>query len=231
MNESPISPFMAFLNAQRSFSAALKDSSNPYFKSKYADLNSVWEAVHEALHANGLTITQPIRINDAGQTVVITNVRYQNGELVETSECPVLCKSPNDPQAMGSAITYARRYSLASILGIVTTDDDGESAVNRKADYTYESSTQHVTNNAYESSTQHVRSNAYESSTQHVRSNDDWSDTIEGLMTVEDLNECKKRIGAAKLNKDKFTLVWNNLTKRAKSIGATYDKENKLFTI
>lgn len=206
MNDS-ISPFMAFLNAQRSFSAALKDSSNPYFKSKYADLNSVWEAVHEALHANGLTITQPIRINDAGQTVVITNVRYQNGELVETSECPVLCKSPNDPQAMGSAITYARRYSLASILGIVTTDDDGESAVNRKADYTYESSTQ------------------------HVKSNDDWLDTIEGLMTVEDLNECKKRIGAAKLDKDKFTLVWNNLTKRGKSIGATYDKENKLFTI
>ena len=209
MDQSTITPFLAFLNAQRSFSAAVKDSANPYFKSKYADLASVWEAAHEALHANGLTVMQPIRINEAGHTVVITNVRYQTGELIETSEYPVLCKAPNDPQAMGSAITYARRYSLASILGIVTADDDGEAAMSRESG-----------NKEY--------TPAKISTASPVN---DWSDTIEGLMTVDDLNQCKKRIGAAKLDNDAFKSVWSSLTKRAKSIGATYDKDTKVFTI
>lgn len=208
METNSSTPFIAFLNAQRSFSAAIKDSANPYFKSKYADLASVWDAAHEALHANGITVMQPIRINEAGQTIVMTNVRYQDGTLIESSECPVLCKAPNDPQAMGSAITYARRYSLAAILGIVTTDDDGEAAMSRNG--------QEV-NKALEPA-----------------KNDDglligWRDSIQGLMHVDDLNRCKKEIANAKLTDAAFRVVWGELTKRAKALGAAYDKEKKTF--
>lgn len=219
--ESPttIAPFLAFLHAQRSFSAALKDSANPYFKSKYADLSSVWGAAHEALHANGLTVMQPIRINEAGQTVVITNVRYQNGELIETSECPVLCKSPNDPQAMGSAITYARRYSLAAILGIVTTDDDGEAAMSRTVTTKEDTKAKETTYYAPEPPSSHDEETLLT-----------WQDSINGLVDVADLNRCKKEIATAKLGDALFPKVWGKLTKRAKQIGATYDTTKKVFT-
>lgn len=126
-----INEIAAALNkAQAQMMGATKDAKNPFFKSKYATLNSVWEAVKDAVLANGLTVLQPITMNGT-QPVVKTTVMHTSGQFI-TSECPVVCAKQNDPQALGSAITYARRYSLASMLGVMTDeDDDAERAMNR----------------------------------------------------------------------------------------------------
>ncbi|WP_018622048.1 ERF family protein [Spirosoma luteum] len=119
--------FEAFSKAQSQFRSAIKDAANPFFKSKYADLSSIWEAVKAGLSENGLMVTQPIRVTESGIQVE-TIIRYKDGTIIESCHCPVFCKVQNDAQAMGSAITYARRYSLASILCIVTDDDDANGA-------------------------------------------------------------------------------------------------------
>lgn len=121
----------ALLKAQTEIMTAGKDAKNPFFKSKYATLNSVWEAVKEPLHDNELSLLQPISIEN-NQPVVKTILLHTSGEMI-TSDCPIICAKQNDPQALGSAITYARRYSMASLLGVMTDeDDDGEKAMNRK---------------------------------------------------------------------------------------------------
>lgn len=116
----------SLLKAQTEFMTATKDAKNPFFKSKYATLNSVWEAVANALHNNGLICLQPI-VDNKVHTVII----HTSGQYI-TSECPIVCAKQNDPQALGSAITYSRRYALASMLGVMTDeDDDAESAMAR----------------------------------------------------------------------------------------------------
>lgn len=118
---------VALNKAQSDFMVAKKDAKNPFFKSKYATLNSVYEAVAPALLSNGFTIIQPIVDNNVETTLV-----HASGQFI-TSSCPIVCAKQNDPQAMGSAITYARRYSLASLLGVMTDeDDDGEKAMGRQ---------------------------------------------------------------------------------------------------
>lgn len=116
----------SLLKAQTEFMTATKDAKNPFFKSKYATLNSVWEAVANALHNNGLICLQPI-VDNKVHTVII----HTSGQYI-ISECPIVCAKQNDPQALGSAITYSRRYALASMLGVMTDeDDDAESAMAR----------------------------------------------------------------------------------------------------
>lgn len=120
----------ALVKAQAKFMGAAKDAKNPFFKSTYATLNAVWEAVAPALTEAGLTVIQPIVYID-GSAFVRTTVIHTSGQFI-TSECPIVCARQNDPQALGSAITYARRYSLASMLGVMTCeDDDAEKAMNR----------------------------------------------------------------------------------------------------
>lgn len=128
-NSEQINELAVALNkAQADFMVAKKDAKNPFFKSKYATLNAVYEAVAEALLKNGLSVIQPI-VGDAVETTII----HTSGQFI-TSSCPIVCAKQNDPQAMGSAITYARRYSLASLLGVMTDeDDDGEKAMARAA--------------------------------------------------------------------------------------------------
>lgn len=128
-NSEQINELAVALNkAQADFMVAKKDAKNPFFKSKYATLNAVYEAVAEALLKNGLSVIQPI-VGDAVETTII----HTSGQFI-TSSCPIVCAKQNDPQAMGSAITYARRYSLASLLGVMTDeDDDGEKAMARPA--------------------------------------------------------------------------------------------------
>lgn len=115
----------ALLNAQRQIIGAKKESENPYFKSKYADLPSVIEACKGALNDNEITVLQPIN-----GSVVETILIHVSGEWI-SSETNIVCKAPNDPQAYGSAITYARRYGLQSMVLMPAEDDDGEGAMNR----------------------------------------------------------------------------------------------------
>lgn len=105
---------------------ALLDKTNPFFKSKYADLSSVWSVAREPLTENGLSVVQVMANGDSGDPIVITQLMHVSGQWIRGKlEIPMPKK---DPQAMGSCITYGRRYSLCSILGICPDDDDGNYA-------------------------------------------------------------------------------------------------------
>ena len=121
----------ALAKAQSQISGALKDAANPFFKSKYADLESVWQACRKPLTDNGLSVTQTSRYTQDG-LMLVTTLMHTSGEWI-AGEMPVLVKD-NSPQAQGSGLTYARRYALAAIVGIYQTDDDGEAAQGRKPD-------------------------------------------------------------------------------------------------
>lgn len=119
----------ALSKAQGEMQAAIKDSINPFFKSKYADLGSVWDAARPVLTKNGLCIMQTTDM--VGEKVVmVTTLAHTSGQWVK-SYLP-LNPSKNDSQGMGAAITYLRRYSLSALVGVVCDDDDdGETAVGR----------------------------------------------------------------------------------------------------
>lgn len=117
--------FAALAAAQMQMGKALKDSSNPAFKSKYADLASVMDACMAALNGNGIAVFQPT-VDDEGGRYVKTILAHVSGE---TLECRVpLIVQKNDMQGYGSAVTYARRYGLMSMAGIAPEDDDGNAA-------------------------------------------------------------------------------------------------------
>lgn len=120
----------ALLAAQKEMGNAVKDSINPYFKSKFADLNSVREAVTPALHANGISILQLNVSSDVGRSFVRTTLLHESGEFI-CSDTEILCSKANDAQAQGSAISYARRYGLSSMLSIGADDNDGETTMVR----------------------------------------------------------------------------------------------------
>jgi hypothetical protein len=116
----------ALASAQSEMGKALKDSQNPHFKSKYADLASVCAACMPALNANGIAVIQPIIEGEAGRSVV-TRFIHASGETLECGIPLILGK--NDMQGLGSAMTYARRYGLMALAGIAPEDDDGNAAV------------------------------------------------------------------------------------------------------
>ena len=117
--------------AQSKMRPAVKDKENPFFKSTYADLASVWESCRVPLTENGLSVVQLPTLS-AGKMVLITILMHSSGQYIR-GEYPVV-PLKTDPQGIGSALTYARRYSLAAMIGASTgeEDDDGESAEGRK---------------------------------------------------------------------------------------------------
>lgn len=120
----------ALSKAQADITGALKDSSNPFFKSKYADLASCWDACRKQLAANNLAVIQTVYVHwDKDESVLITTLAHSSGEWIR-SELPIRAKDAS-PQAQGSAITYARRYALAAIVGLAQIDDDAEAAQGR----------------------------------------------------------------------------------------------------
>jgi hypothetical protein len=115
---------LAIVQGQLTF--AKKDSKNPFFKSNYADLESVWDACRELLSANGLAIMQFPGDYVDGNMTLTTVMTHSSGEWVaQNMSLPV---SKPDAQGAGSAITYMRRYALAAIVGVVQADDDGNEA-------------------------------------------------------------------------------------------------------
>ena len=106
-----------------------EDSENPFYKSKYGDLTSVWAACRKPLTDAGLSVVQTLTGNGDGSVVIITTLMHNSGEWIRGSLPVKPVKA--DPQALGSAITYGRRYSLAAIVGIAPEDDDAESAMSR----------------------------------------------------------------------------------------------------
>ena len=116
----------ALLKAQSEMSNPKKGSTNPYFKSKYADLNSIREAVIPVLNANGISVLQPTFTVD-NKNFVKTILLHESGEFLE-SLTEIIFVKQNDAQAQGSGISYARRYALQSFVCIGADDDDGEKA-------------------------------------------------------------------------------------------------------
>ena len=117
----------AFVKAQKAFGPALKTSTNPHFKSKYADLAACIEAVIDALNDNGIALVQQSHHCEDG-VIVETLFIHESGEVISGGKFHVVA-SKQDPQGYGSAMTYARRYSLQAACGIAPEDDDGNRAV------------------------------------------------------------------------------------------------------
>lgn len=117
----------ALAKAQAMIKAAEKNSVNPHFRNRYADLEACFEACREALAKNGLAVLQPPKAS--GQAVTVTTVLvHESGEWI--AEALTMKAQQDTPQAIGSAITYARRYGLTSMLGIASGEgeDDGNAA-------------------------------------------------------------------------------------------------------
>jgi hypothetical protein len=118
----------ALAKAQGKLTYAVKDSANPFFKSKYADLESVWDACRSLLSENGLSVMQfPGEFID-GCMSLTTILAHSSGEWI-SQEMSVPVTKP-DAQGAGSALTYMRRYALAAVVGVVQADDDGNAASN-----------------------------------------------------------------------------------------------------
>lgn len=118
----------ALSKAQGEIKGAIKDSNNPFFKASYADLASVWDACRKPLSENGLAIIQT-SLESPDMVIIETTMIHNSGEWVrgKLSMKPV----KNDPQGIGSCITYARRYALAAIVGVSPEDDDGNDATGK----------------------------------------------------------------------------------------------------
>lgn len=120
----------ALTKVQAEVKGAAKDSENPHFRSKYADLASVWEACREALTRNGFSVVQLPGYAD-GVATLDTMLLHSSGQWIRATAGAPLQKQ--DAQGVGSALTYLRRYALAAVASVCPEDDDGEAAVNRKA--------------------------------------------------------------------------------------------------
>jgi hypothetical protein len=116
----------ALSKTQSMIRGARKDNTNPHYKSLYADLESVWDACREHLALNSLAILQLVDVS-SDRPFLRTILSHVSGEWV-SSDIPLMTNK-QDMQALGSAITYARRYGLSALVGVCPSDDDGNAAV------------------------------------------------------------------------------------------------------
>jgi len=133
MNSTEINELAAALvAAQAEFGAVPKGATNPFFKSKYASLPDVVQHASPILAKHGLAISQHVTYDEMGRDALMTYLLHKSGQYIAYSMKLHLIKE--DPQAQGSAITYARRYSYQAVLGLVTDeDDDGQRATQAQA--------------------------------------------------------------------------------------------------
>lgn len=139
-SESIVKIASALVKAQATMGNAIKDAKNPFFKSRYADLNAVREAVLPVMNANGISVLQPT-VHIEGKSFVETILLHESGEFI-SSLTEIIVGKANDAQQQGSGISYARRYGLQSLANIGADDDDGESAVGRGSSRNISNSTQ-----------------------------------------------------------------------------------------
>lgn len=125
---SKIAP--ALLKAQKAITFAVKDTANPFFKSKYADLPCVIDAIKGPLNDAGISFIQSPSPSDPGFLSMTTRLIHESGEWIEDTATVPLPKA--DPQGYGSASTYTRRYALAAMTGLYQDDDDGNAAQKAK---------------------------------------------------------------------------------------------------
>lgn len=118
----------AFVKAQKNIGKAHKDGENPYFSSNYATLTSVMDACSGALEENNLSVLQPFSV-DGDFICLETVLMHESGQWIKGTLRVKPVK--NDPQTIGSTITYMRRYGLSAMVGVCNEDDDGNKANSR----------------------------------------------------------------------------------------------------
>ena len=121
----------ALAKAQLQIEPASKNATNPHFRSHYADLASIWDACRGPLNTNGLSIVQFPCDGDVGRTGLCTMLLHSSGEFI--SEVVTTRSQKDDPQGLGSALTYLRRYALAAVVGVTATEDDDGNAASTPA--------------------------------------------------------------------------------------------------
>lgn len=128
----------ALCKAQAEMSAAEKDGKNPHFKSRYSTLTAVWDACRGPLTKNGLSVLQMFHTTEAGGLILTTRLLHTSGQYQDSNVIVPL--GNQTPQAIGSAISYMRRYSLASLIGVVSDDDDDGEVASRLNRVAYDAS-------------------------------------------------------------------------------------------
>jgi hypothetical protein len=124
-----ITPRQKLLEVQKEIGAIKKDATNPYFKSKYFDINSLLEQVKPVLNKHGLILTQALTHLE-GKLALRTSILDADSQDIYSDVCPL--PEVADPQKAGSAVTYFRRYALQSLLALEAEDDDANSASGKK---------------------------------------------------------------------------------------------------
>lgn len=215
----------AFVKAKKAFKPALKDSTNPAFKSKYASLDSVLEACDEALAANDLIVIQP---PETETTLVIkTRLYHSSGEWIETTlSMPTVASTP---QAVGSAVTYGRRYAYMGLMGIAPADDDDGNAGSGKGEAPQQSQDNRhkIAQQAVAARQQSRKTELHitdddlpESMREPVDTDGDWAIAIRECETEEDFNNLTPQARKAGTN------VQMMLSTAAKQKGFIFDRGN-----
>lgn len=132
-SETTVELSKAFSKAQSEMGGAKKDAANPFFKSKYADLSAVMQAIAKPFADNGLSFMQSPGMYD-DKICVTTRIMHESGEWIEGDT--ILPPTKADAQGFGSAITYGKRYGLQGMCGVPSVDDDGNAAVVQQAPQT-----------------------------------------------------------------------------------------------
>lgn len=138
---------MALAKAQAAIQPAIKDKTNPAFRSKYADLGAVWEACRKPLTDHGISVVQMPVDSEPGRVGLTTILLHSSGEYISSTVSAPLTK--NDPQGVGSALTYLRRYALSAMVGVVADDDDDGNAASRPAQHQAEPARQQPATNGH----------------------------------------------------------------------------------
>lgn len=184
----------AFVKAQKNFAPALKQSVNPHFKSKYVDLAGCVEAVIDALNNEGIALIQNTHESDTG-VMVETVFMHESGETLSCGKLHVPA-AKQDPQGYGSALTYARRYSLMAACGIAPEDDDGNAASKKKPE-PHPASGAGTKKEAYDSLKPHYRE-WIDKLAEHVNAEPDYE---ESHAYIEDKIASAERIASDPQNK------------------------------
>jgi hypothetical protein len=164
----------ALVKAQKAFGPALKSSTNPHFKSRYADLSACVEAVIDSLNNNGIALIQQNQPSPDG-VIIETIFLHESGESLNCGQLFVPANK-HDAQGFGSALTYARRYSLMAACGIAPEDDDGNTA-SRKPQVNESALVDHLA--AIESSTdQDSLKNAYKAAYAACNGDSEWQKKV-----------------------------------------------------
>jgi len=129
MDSNPGALYTALAKAQAEMSNVIKDSANPHFRSKFASLAAVRDVVIPALSAQGISIVQMPGNTEDGRVSIRTMLLHESGTLdCGTVATTVTVRGGNEAQALGSALTYLRRYALSAIAGVAQEDDDGNAS-------------------------------------------------------------------------------------------------------